>query len=383
MRLISKYALRLFIWLAVSGLVGCNTDEPPPLASSSAAEPSFAPNAAPSLAPVTTPTPTPKNFSVSNDIPPRLQWAANNGYCGEVSFANAGLYYGQYLSQFDIRDIASQKKAQNLTTSQLLLGSNDAYAATQLHLNAITWKTANKQSSSSFLTWVKSNVISKYPVIIGVYTNENRFYGLTDVNAGDPDYDHIATVIGLSSKAPLNNPATYYSDDLLQLSDHGLWTGTSNNLPQYIFNFSFGSFQGTRQQANASTASVYTLPLGNTNYGVAITGVMDLDGSTVPVRLATSSNNEAPSMKEGSNTRPGSSPLTLTITVSNLKPNVTYNLYRYNAAASVPNSGFNKNASKALQKWPIKIASGSTFVSRMTIQSNEIAIFRAVPSTAP
>lgn len=112
MRLISKYALRLFIWLAVSGLVGCNTDEPPPLASSSAAEPSFAPNAAPSLAPVTTPTPTPtpKNFSVSNDIPPRLQWAANNGYCGEVSFANAGLYYGQYLSQFDIRDIASQKK---------------------------------------------------------------------------------------------------------------------------------------------------------------------------------------------------------------------------------------------------------------------------------
>jgi hypothetical protein len=88
-------------------------------------------------------------------------------------------------------------------------------------------------------------------------------------------------------------------------------------------------------------------------------------------------------MKEGSNTRPGSSPLTLTITVSNLKPNVTYNLYRYNSAASVPNSGFNKNASKALQKWPIKIASGSTFVSRTTIQSNEIAIFRAVPSTAP
>jgi hypothetical protein len=124
------------------------------------------------------------------------------------------------------------------------LGSNDAYAATQLHLNATAWKTANKQSSSSFLTWVKSNTISKYPVIIGVYTNENKFYGSTDANAGDPDYDHIVTVIGLSSKAPLNNPATYYSDDILQLSDHGLWTDTSKNLPQYIFNFPFGSFQG-------------------------------------------------------------------------------------------------------------------------------------------
>ncbi len=32
------------------------------------------------------------------DIPPRFQWNANNGYCGEVSFISAGLYYGQYCS---------------------------------------------------------------------------------------------------------------------------------------------------------------------------------------------------------------------------------------------------------------------------------------------
>ena len=36
-------------------------------------------------------------WSVDNPIPPRLQWNENNGYCGEMSFISAGLYYGQYL----------------------------------------------------------------------------------------------------------------------------------------------------------------------------------------------------------------------------------------------------------------------------------------------
>ncbi len=44
------------------------------------------------------------------DIPPRYQWNANNGYCGETSFISAGLYYGQYCSQWKARDIASPGK---------------------------------------------------------------------------------------------------------------------------------------------------------------------------------------------------------------------------------------------------------------------------------
>jgi len=371
----------IILWIAISWLSGCgfddSADSPTDPASGSVLDSRIAPDAKAVQAPAAS------SFEITNDIPARLQWNANKGYCGEVAFINAGLYYGQYLSQYDIRAIASPNKTQNLVSAQLLLGVNDTFAATQLHLNATPWKTSNKQSSSSFLTWVKSNVISKYPVIIGVYTNEYKFNGTTNVNAGDTDYDHIVTVTGVTSKTALNNPATYYGDDVLRLIDHGIWTGTSNNLPQYTFNYPFSSFQGTRQQANASTAPVYTLPLGNSNFGIAITGVTDLDGSTVPVRLATSANSESPSMKDGSTTRPASKPLTLTITVSNLKPNVSYNLYRYNSVASVPNSGFNKNASKAFQTLPVKISSGSTFVTKMTINSNEIAIFRAVPSAAP
>jgi hypothetical protein len=50
--------------------------------------------------------PVPKDLNTwTNNIPPRLQWEANFGYCGEVSLISAGLYYGQYLSQYDARAI--------------------------------------------------------------------------------------------------------------------------------------------------------------------------------------------------------------------------------------------------------------------------------------
>ena len=45
--------------------------------------------------------------SVGTAMPPRIQWNANFGYCGEVSIISAGLYFGQYMSQYDARAIAS------------------------------------------------------------------------------------------------------------------------------------------------------------------------------------------------------------------------------------------------------------------------------------
>ncbi|MCX7218504.1 MAG: hypothetical protein NTY70_06060, partial [Burkholderiales bacterium] len=57
-----------------------------------------------SLVPVILPGPIPLNspnpptgdsYAMSLAIPPRHQWNVNYGYCGEVSFISAGLYYGQ------------------------------------------------------------------------------------------------------------------------------------------------------------------------------------------------------------------------------------------------------------------------------------------------
>jgi hypothetical protein len=320
-------------------------------------------------------------YTAGSRLPPRIQWNANYGYCGETAFVSAGLYYGQYISQYDARAIASKNTRQSLESSQLLLGVNDVAAAKAMHLNATAFNTAKQSTSRAFLTWVKSNVVAGSPVVIGVFANQARFYGTANLNAGDTEYDHIVTVTGITSTRSLTGPTIYYADDVLTFNDGGLWTGT-NGQPQNSFNYSFGTFATTRQRANSKTGAVYSLKSG-ANYGIAITGIIDLNRDTVPVRLTTSVNAETPTMVDGSNTRPAPKPVTLTITVSSLKPGTTYNLYRYSSMANVPDSTFNANAAKAAQKWTITIPSGSTYTMTQTINSNEIAVYRAVPAGAP
>ena len=49
----------------------------------------------------------PKKFSWQLPVQNRLQWETNNGYCGETSAIVAGLMYGQYFSQYDMRAIGA------------------------------------------------------------------------------------------------------------------------------------------------------------------------------------------------------------------------------------------------------------------------------------
>lgn len=103
----------------------------------------------------------------------------------------------------------------------------------------------------------------------------------------------------------------------------------------------------------------------------------------MPVRLETSINGEAPTMEQGSSERPASSPITITATVSRLKPGKSYKLYRYDTLHAVPEESFNGNAAKAGKMWRIKITDGSTYRVKETISSSAIAVYRAVPVTAP
>ncbi|MBB6486915.1 C39 family peptidase [Rhizobium lusitanum] len=320
-------------------------------------------------------------FDKANDIPPRLQWTANFGYCGEVSFISAGLYYGQYVSQYDARSIASKNADQSKEGSQLLLGVNDAYAASQMHLNAVQWKSTSTADPKNFLAWVKENVASGYPVIISVFENRHSFDGSNDENAGDAEYDHIVQVTGISSKHPLSKPSVYDADDVMTLSDNGLWSPTGQ--PAYVYRYASGAFQANRKEANSETHPIYSLPREGSNYGVAITGIIDHDGKTLPVRLSTDRKFEKPAMREGSNTRPQAEDLTLTVMVSGLTPGLSYKLYRYSSFQSVPSSGFNASAAKADRTWTINIQAGSTYIVKEKIRSDQIAVYRAVPDTAP
>lgn len=317
--------------------------------------------------------------TIKNDIPPRLQWNGNFGYCGEVSLISAGLYYGQYISQYDARSIASPSIPQNKSKSQLMLGRNANDAASQMCLNAIEWDTIAEQSTDQFLAWVKTNVVKGYPVAIGIYTNEYLFYGKTNPNAGDVDFDHIVPVTGIGSNHSLKDP-NYYGDDVIYFSDNGLWGDSAK--PQFNFAFSFDAFQASRTQANAKKGAIYSLSNNGSNYGITITGVKDLNGDTLPVRVDTNVNYEKPEIKDGSIIRPAPMPLTLTITVSELKPNVLYYLYRYSNFGSVPDSKFNAQADKAAEKRKIKINSGNTYVMTQEINSDDVAIYRAVKASA-
>ena len=320
-------------------------------------------------------------YSVSNPIPPRIQWNHNYGYCGEVSFISAGLYYGQYLSQYDARVIAENYNTpptlQYNQSSQLLLGVNDRYAASKMHLTYDQWRPGRRSRTSLFLQWVKSEVIQGYPVAIGIYENYYRFYGKTDRNAGDARYDHIVDVTGITSHHPLTLPATYYPTDVLTFNDNGLWTVTPSGKPQNIFSYPFGSFQATRRQANAKTGRIYSLPDAVRDYGIALTGIADKDRETVPVRVATSVNYESPHIGKHSNRRPRPMALTLIVTVSGLNAGTVYNLYRYDSMDRVPNTAFNHHKSAASQSWTFT-ATGATYTLTQRIQSNDKVIYRAV-----
>jgi hypothetical protein len=320
--------------------------------------------------------------SVRNPIPPRLQWNENYGYCGEVAFISAGIYYGQYLSQYDARAIASNNTPQNEASSQLLLGVNDAHAASQMHFTYVDREPGAGATTTSFLAWVKSEVIRGYPVAIGVYTNESLFDGSSNPNAGDPEYDHIVTVTGITSDYQLTLPAVYHANDVITFLDDGLWTGPPNGKPQYSFSYPFGSFQATRQQANAKTGNVYSLADAVPDFGIAITGIADKDHETVPVRVTTNLNYESPQIANKSNVRPPPMTLILTVTVSGLHPGVVYHLYRYDSMASVPDSAFNLHGSVASEVWTF-IATETSYTLIQTIRSRDEVVYRAVPASAP
>ncbi|MDD5199884.1 MAG: hypothetical protein PHC88_08775 [Terrimicrobiaceae bacterium] len=314
-----------------------------------------------------------------NAIPPRLQWNANSGYCGEVCFISAGLYYGQYLSQYDARAAIGPDVRQN--HAEILLGVNDRSTAAHLHLAAEEWNPSGRsRTPREFLAWVKRQVLRGHPVAIGVYNNESRLYGHSDPNSGDPTYDHIVGVVGIGSPHALTGRRAYASDTIL-FSGNGLW-GVSPGQPgprrNFFFRAIFATFPADRVRANAPDGPIYSLPDGVPNYGAAITGIIDRKHETLPVRLATNPRHESPQIARGSNRRPPGRPLVLTITISDLQPGIAYNLYRYDSLASVPDSDFNRHAAQAAQRWTIRISSGSTCTFTQRINSNDIADYRAV-----
>jgi hypothetical protein len=314
------------------------------------------------------------------DIPPRLQWNANFGYCGEASLISAGLYFGQYVSQYDARALASPGVDQSWKRSQLLLGINDQTAAAAMRLKAVPWEAGASAGSQAFLVWVKDHVTRGHPVVIAVFENQRLHYGLKTPNAGDCAYDHIVPVFAVGSA--MSPTRGFHDEDTLSFNDLGGWT--PNGQPSHVFTYDFRTFQRTRQSANAKDGPPYSISSEPGNaYGLAIIGVADGDGDTLPVRVATSAHCESPSIKSGSTLRPRASTVTLRVRVSGLAPGRTYRVYRYDSFDKVPSRRFNAHEADASRVWTFNGGEAASHVIVETIRSDQMAIYRAVAADAP
>lgn len=339
-------------------------------------------------------TPDGSDLSTTNNqsiaMPPRLQWDANWGYCGETSYISAGMYYGQYTSQWTARGLASPGVDQRKQSSQLLLGENDLTAANAMKLQVTRLDTSSR-STPQFLAWVKSQFLAGNVVILGVFNNVNL---LNEDSPGDGLYDHIAPVMSIGSNHSLtgSDASTYYSDDTITLSDNGLFTPTNMPIP-YLYKSTFGKFQKTRSQANNSDNTVYSLRKSPPNYAVSISGVQDTDGVTIPVRLTSNVNGEGTVNGDSNGFYPQRSqpeappaplpnPISLTATVSIPDQTQAYNVYLYDDFSKVPAKDFNANAQNAMQSWTVPAGSGASWKQTITANSNQTRIFRAVPVSA-
>ena len=316
-------------------------------------------------------TPPPNATSVALDITPRLQWEANFGYCGEISMTSAGLYFGQYISQYDARALAAPGVKQAKDASQLLLDANEGVAATAMKLDFEIWPKSG--TPDDFLVWLKTHLVANHPVVLGVFENTSIFDFTAE--AGD-DYDHIVPVLGYSSSHPLTDPQVY-PDDQLTFSDNGDYDQSVSTSP-LVFTYAVGSFVFDRAH---QPSQPYYLDNGEDS-AIAILGIADPNGETLPVQLQTDKNTEEPEMVDGSSTRPAASPVTLTITVSGLSPGTSYVLYKYTSFGKVPTASYNAHAADAAAQTPIAAAS-ATFTTQETIMSNEMAIYRAVRASDP
>ncbi|MDI1288854.1 MAG: hypothetical protein PSX37_02740 [bacterium] len=377
----------------------------------------------PTPAPTPAPTPSPTTSALdgssrallttthnkSTGITARLQWNANSGYCGETNFITALMRNGGYTSQWTARAFAMPSGGSEASAnSQLLLGSNghgitDLQVAQSMRLLAEDYGGSTETNTNDFLAWIKAHVLADETVIIGVYNNVPM---LGESGSGDPIYDHIVPVVGVGSNHPLSgsSASTYYNDDIVTISDNGLYTPITNDVPSNspenpatsaMYTFNVDEWQNYRAGANTSSSDTSTYDLYSApilisgavqNFGTAVTGIIDNTTggpAAIAVDLTSNVNNEGFQDQAVLSSAPAGTPMTLTATAHPVD-GTEYNVYVYDDFADVPLGNFNTAAASASHApdYAIPASNGGLWSQTISLRTDETRIFRIVPVSA-
>jgi hypothetical protein len=287
------------------------------------------------------------------DIPVRFMWGWTgnvNGYCGETTIQMAGLYYGNWFSQEQVRYAAGN--------AEVIIDVNAHTAIGNLFMTFQRWD-INKQKQpqgQNFLKWSAAQLDSGSPVMFGGYLKQK---------GGDADFDHVMPFLGYEADKSGKITAMYY-DDLYSTE-----VRTLDN-PSDVT---------TRKQCSTSSTPKqpfdYCVP-SQYDSGVSITGIVDRAEETYRTMLDVGRWDEP---DWGAEDKLHQKPVEMypSAKISGLEAGQAYHLLRFDEAGAVPASNFIAGS------WAVKVdfvASGTehTLTGLDSIMSDGTYFYRTVRS---
>jgi len=286
-------------------------------------------------------------------VPVRFMWGWTgnvNGYCGETTIQMAGLYYGNYFSQEQVRYAAGN--------AEVIIDVNAHEAIQNLFMTFERWD-INKQKqpqAQNFIKWAKAAIDNGSPVMFGGYLKQK---------GGDADFDHVMPILGYDADSSGKVTALYYDD---------LWSTAVRKLanPGDVKTRS-----GCSQSSTPKQPFGYCLPQAYDS-GVAITGIVDKAGETYRTQIDVGRWDE-PDWGAEDKVHDKPVPMTPSAKISGLDAGVAYHLLRFDEAVAVPSSNFIAGS------WAVKVdfvASGPehTLDNLDSIMSDGTYFYRTVRS---
>jgi hypothetical protein len=266
-----------------------------------------------------------RKYSKMLPMQPGIQWNQHGGYCGAWSFQRAALAKGAYISQQQVRDHAEFGGGHD----EEILNTNIDSAFEKLHIrhDNFEFNVLPTPQSTEYLKFMKKHLVADNPVIWMVMFDgdSSPTAGYTMDNTTNGIYGHVEPVVGIMSDHDLSD-GTVYDDDVFAYFDDASKTthyATATEVPGQC-EFQAGA---ATCQSRCPTGYFGQCVWDQRGYIYAVQDLADARDA-VPVSLSISPYASEPY------TRGGETPIDITgtLTISELKVGMTYDIYRWDSA---------------------------------------------------